>query len=69
METLRKGPRCTLYAPRLEPEDLEKLREALNAPEVATSSIWRWLEKKGANVGIETVKRHRRGECYCRRES
>lgn len=68
METLRRGPRCAMFAPPLSPEDLEQLRAALKAPEVATSSIWRWLEKKGAVVGIETVKRHRRGECYCRRE-
>jgi len=64
----RKGPRCTLFAPQLEPEELEKMRAALNAPEVATMAIWRWLEKKGVKVGPETVKRHRRGECYCRRE-
>lgn len=69
METLRKGPRCGMFAPPLPAEDLEQLQAALKAPEVATSSIWRWLEKKGAGIGIETVKRHRRGECYCRRES
>ena len=65
----RKGPRCSLYEPRLAPEDVGPLRDALNAPEVSASSIWRWLAKKGADVGIDTVKRHRRGECYCRRES
>jgi hypothetical protein len=69
MEKVRKGPRCALYEPRLLPEDAASLRDALNAQEVSTSSIWRWLEKKGADVGIDTVKRHRRGECYCRRES
>ena len=65
----RKGPRCGMFAPPLPAEDLEQLRAALKAPEVATAAIWRWLEKKGANLGMETVKRHRRGECHCRRES
>jgi hypothetical protein len=68
MEKVRKGPRCAMFAPPLPAEDLERLRAALKAPEVATSSIWRWLDKKNVDVGIETVKRHRRGECYCRRE-
>jgi hypothetical protein len=69
MGKLRKGPRCTLYEPRLVPEDLEQLRAALKAPEVTTSSIFRWLDKKGVDVSIDTVKRHRRGECLCRREA
>jgi hypothetical protein len=69
MERVRKGPRCTLYEPRLAPEDVEQLRAALKAPEVATASIWRWLEKKGADIGLDAVKRHRRRECHCRREA
>ena len=65
----RKGPRCTLYEPRLAPDDLEQLRVALKSPEVSTSSIYRWLDKKGTDIGLDAVKRHRRRECLCRREA
>lgn len=68
MVAKRRGPRCALFEPQLVPEDVEKLRAALLAPEVASMSIWRWLDKRGVIIGPETVKRHRRGECYCRRE-
>jgi hypothetical protein len=68
MSAKKRGPRCALFEPSLVPEDVEKLRAALSAPEVTTMSIWRWLEKKGVAICSETVKRHRRGECYCRRE-
>lgn len=69
MTAKRRGPRCTLYEPRLAPDDLTQLRAALQSPEVSSASIYRWLDKKGVEIGPETVKRHRRGECYCRRES
>ena len=65
----RKGPRCALYAPKLNEADLASLRAALGAPEVTGSSIFRWLEQRGVSICVETIKRHRRRECYCRRES
>lgn len=68
MEPKRRGPRCALYAPKLNDADLANLRVALAAPEVTSSSIFRWLEQRGVPVCVETIKRHRRRECYCRRE-
>jgi len=62
-----KGPVCTLNSPRLAAEDLAALRAALDTPSISTASIWRWIEKRGISVCVETVKRHRRGECNCRR--
>jgi hypothetical protein len=64
----RKGPRCALYAPKLSEADLASVRAALGAPEVTGSSIFRWLEQRGVSICVETIKRHRRRECYCRRE-
>lgn len=68
MEPKRRGPRCALYAPKLNDADIASLRAALAAPEVTGSSIFRWLEQRGVPVCVETIKRHRRRECYCRRE-
>lgn len=62
-----RGPVCSLHQPRLGAEDLAVLRAALETPTISTSSIWRWIEKRGISVCLETVKRHRRGECNCRR--
>jgi hypothetical protein len=62
-----RGPVCALNSPRINAADLAALRAALETPTISTSSIWRWLEKRGFSVCLQTVQRHRRGECNCRR--
>lgn len=68
MEPARRGPRCALYAPPLEGEALARLTSALAAPEISSSAIFRWLEQRGVAICLNTIQRHRRRECYCRRE-
>lgn len=61
----RVGGTCSIQA-LVDASDpiTEKLTKAL-ASDIDSKTIARWLRSKGKQVGYETVKRHRRGEC-CR---
>lgn len=63
----RPGGTCSfvaLYA-RLDEEDATWLRDALDDPDVASSTIAAALRVEGHDIAPVTVARHRRKECRC----
>lgn len=64
---IRKGPPCAISVilDRLADPDAESLRDALGNGEIAHTVIYRVLTDNGFNLSINTVQRHRRGECAC----
>lgn len=65
--SVRKGPPCTMSVilDDLQGNDKEALVAALNDTTVMHSTIYRVLTKNGFPVSLNTVQRHRRGECRC----
>lgn len=66
-KTIRKGPPCAISVilGRLADSDAASLREALSNGDIAHTTIYRVLTDNGFNLSINTVQRHRRGECAC----
>ena len=61
------GPRCNLRSLELTADDAAKLQAAYADVRIGSKSISIWLESRGVSVGYQTVSRHRRGDCSCRR--
>jgi hypothetical protein len=65
---LRPGPSCSFS--RLDPAQRAALMEALATPDVTDQQVrtaLRLPRNGGLDVSVETLKRHRRGECLsCR---
>lgn len=61
------GPRCSLHTVELTPEDLEKLHAAYADVRITNTAICTWLQAHGVAVKYQTVQRHRRGLCSCKR--
>lgn len=63
----RKGPPCTISVilAELDKDDRTALVDALTDPLVAHTTIFRVLTDNGFRVNLNTVQRHRRGECLC----
>lgn len=64
---IRKGPPCAISVilGRLADSDATSLREALADSDIAHTTIYRVLIDNGFSLSINTVQRHRRGECAC----
>lgn len=64
-----KGPMCSVKVALalLDKERSAKLAAALVTTGITTSQICRVLDGWGQPVGINTIQRHRRGECACGR--
>lgn len=62
-----KGPPCTMgvILSELDKDDRSALVEALIDRTVEHTTIYRVLTGNGFKVSINTVQRHRRGECRC----
>ena len=65
----KRGPRCTtgIALAALTAGDQAKIRAALADERVTGSNITRWLVGKGQQVNVQSVRRHRNGECFCDR--
>lgn len=63
----RYKPRCGVAAviATLTGDDLSALHAALSDPGFTASEIARALRLEGHNVGDDSVRRHRRGDCTC----
>ena len=63
----RKGPPCSISVilSELDKDDRTALVEALTNPLIAHTAIYRVLANNGFRVNLNTVQRHRRGECRC----
>lgn len=63
----RRGPACSISVilAELDKDDRTALIEALTDPTVEHTAIRRVLVHNGFRVNINTVQRHRRGECLC----
>ena len=63
----RKGPPCSISVilGELDKDDRTALVEALTNPLIAHTAIYRVLADNGFRVNLNTVQRHRRGECRC----
>lgn len=64
---VRKGPPCTMRTvlEALNDDDRKALEEALADRTQPHTHIFRVLRDNGVNISINTVHRHRRGECAC----
>jgi hypothetical protein len=63
----RFKPRCGVATVTaiLVPTDLEALNTALADDAFTASEIARALRLEGHNIGDDSVRRHRRGDCTC----
>jgi len=63
----RKGTPCVFVTIRaaLTKPDATDLDECLADPTVSAVQIQRGLAAEGHRTSVETVRRHRRGECSC----
>jgi hypothetical protein len=61
------GPRCSLFSVELTPEDAAKLQAAYLDVRITNTAICTWLQSHGVTVRYQTVQRHRRGDCSCKR--
>lgn len=64
---VRKGPPCTMRTvlEALSDEDRGALEAALTDMTQPHAHIYRVLRENGVEISINTVHRHRRGECAC----
>lgn len=63
----RKGPPCAFVVifTNLDEDDSVALQTALDDESIANTTIYRVLTSNGFQVALNTVARHRRGECLC----
>lgn len=68
-EVIRKGPPCTVAAiiARLDDRDRDALLAALWDKMVTLRKIHSDLIAEGFAVSVQTLSRHRRGDCACLR--
>ena len=69
--TPQARPRCTVakILDELDPERTGYLQEALARPHILHRTLANVLTDWGHPISLETVSRHRRGDCRCERES
>lgn len=65
----KTGMPCSVAAvlEALSPKEAAILRDWLGSPEWTARSIFEALLVEGHQVGLQTIGRHRRGECRCGR--
>lgn len=66
---VRKGPACSVgqWESTLDSEDIERFSAALSG-DALTSALHRALRTvAGVSFGSATLRRHRNGECACRK--
>ena len=49
----------------LEPDDKQRLLDAVNNPQWSATGLAKALEAKGLSVGHQSITRHRRKDCSC----
>lgn len=66
--SVNKGPGCGVgtLLQSLPGEAAESIEAAINRPELTASAINAALRRRGAEISIFTLRRHRRRECSCR---
>ena len=59
--------RCMVarWSSKLSPEDQSAFNESIEDFAIPTSSLFGIFRKSGADFSIETLRRHRTGECSC----
>lgn len=58
-------PKCGVRSAIETLEEGETLKAALGEPDITTSSIHRWLKKRGVSMSVSIVDRHRKQNCAC----
>lgn len=68
-ESSNKGPGCSVgaYLNSLAKTARDAVEAAFARPELTTSAIARAMRDRGADLSSFTVRRHRRGDCSCRK--
>lgn len=61
----RKGPACWYRYLQVPAEDKAALGEALTTPTVTNKAIVLWLQRRGVQIALHQIARHRRGDCAC----
>ena len=64
----KRVPICKVMAVQdsLEPADEKIFIQAVdNVEEWPTETLWRELKRRGVDIGRETIRAHRRGDCVC----
>ena len=56
---------CGFALLKIKADHIEKLKAAMQAPDVSGASIHEWLKKRGYAISEEAVRKHRKGTCVC----
>lgn len=64
-----KGPACTVgqLLDSLPDDERPAVAAALDDPSIPYTVLSRALGKAGHKIGAETIRRHRKGDCACRK--
>lgn len=65
----RKGPKCSVETllDAVPTDERDDVASAIDDPSIPLTLLSRALTKAGHKIGADTIGRHRKGDCACRK--